>query len=713
MRWSLPAVLLTALLFPCRATAAENTDVEKAITSGVAALRKLQESDGSWAYATADSTVGSTSLAALTLLMCGADKEDRAVLSAASYVRGRSVGLAYTYSIALAILFLDKLGDPGDVPLLESLAARLVAGQNTSAGGWSYYCPVPITSEQRRLTELVSRGRLGKGDRPEPENARQQAREFQKRIGTLSTASMSAGGPLSRPDNSNTQFATLALWVSRRHGFPVDGALRAVERHFRGTQFNDGGWAYVDGMRGSIPTPTMTCAGLLGVAIGFGVSNDKAKERGATPRDPAKDAFLKAGVAALARSIDVPPERILGLDAPPVGGPGSVPDPDRPGPPGPGRGPDGMAPRPGGGAGNRGFPRRRMRNMVGIGRLYYYLWSVERVAVALNLDVIGNKDWYAWGSRIILSTQDTDGTWAGEHDLGGVDTCFALLFLKRANLANDLTALTRAPALGRVSLKAGDAARAPAAKDDRAAKPDSTDRESNDRTAPPAKEERPAKPGATDRPSDTGPAPATAKEQRPAMPAAPATAKEQRPTAPDSRAKKDAPKVASERPPASPPKVASLGDTPGAKLAETLLAMSSEKQAEEIGRLRADKGNESTEALALAAPQLVPDLRDKARQALADHEGRLQAEAIGRDLGNGNAEIRRAAALACALTEAKQFIPQLIGLLDDRESDVGRAARVALRAMTGQDFGPPANADAEDRKRAVDKWQEWWKKQPH
>jgi hypothetical protein len=490
----------------------------------------------------------------------------------------------------------------------------------------------------------------------------------------------------------------------------VDGALRAVERHFRSTQFNDGGWGYVDGeMRGSVPTPTMTCAGLLGVAVGLGVSNDKAKERGVTPRDPAKDPFLKGGLAALARSIDVPPERILGLDAPPVAGPGAAPDPDRMPDRIPGRmptrpGPDGIGPRFGGG-GNGGFRGGRRRNMVGIGRLYYYLWSVERVAVALNLDLIGNKDWYAWGSRILLSSQGEDGTWQGEHDLGGVDTCFALLFLKRANLANDLTALTRAPSLGRVSLKAGDtgASRSAAAKDERAAKPDGTDRESNDRTAPPsAKEERPAKPAATDRPSDTGPAPATAKEQRPAMPAAP-----------DSRAKRDTPKTADERAPASPRKATSLGDTPGAKLAETLLAMSSEKQAEEIGRLRGEKGNENTEALALAAPLLLPDLRDKAREALRDREGRLQAEAIGHDLGNENAEIRRAAALACALAEAKQFTPQLIGLLDDRDADVGRAARVALRAMTGQDFGPAANADAADRKAAVDKWQEWWKKQPH
>ena len=126
---------LAVLFYSCAATAADKTDVDQAVAAGVSALRRLQAADGSWAYATSDSTAGSTSLAALTLLMCGADKDDRAVTAAAGYVRGRAVSLGYTYSIALTILFLDRLGNPDDVPLLESLAARLVAGQNTSAGG--------------------------------------------------------------------------------------------------------------------------------------------------------------------------------------------------------------------------------------------------------------------------------------------------------------------------------------------------------------------------------------------------------------------------------------------------------------------------------------------------------------------------------------------------------------------------------------------------
>ena len=45
-------------------------------------------------------------------------------------------------------------------------------------------------------------------------------------------------------DNSNTQFATLALWVARRHGLPVDHALARIDSRFRHSQGADGGWGY-------------------------------------------------------------------------------------------------------------------------------------------------------------------------------------------------------------------------------------------------------------------------------------------------------------------------------------------------------------------------------------------------------------------------------------------------------------------------------------
>jgi hypothetical protein len=42
---------------------------------------------------------------------------------------------------------------------------------------------------------------------------------------------------------------------------------------------------------------------------------------------------------------------------------------------------------------------------------------------------------------------------------------------------------------------------------------------------------------------------------------------------------------------------------------------------------------------------------------------------------------------------------------------VQRAAHAALKALSGKDFGPAANADARDRARAITAWRSWWKKQ--
>jgi hypothetical protein len=74
----------------------------------------------------------------------------------------------------------------------------------------------------------------------------------------------------------------------------------------------------------------------------------------------------------------------------------------------------------------------------------YFLWSLERVAVLYDLDKIDGKDWYAWGFKELLPAQQGDGSWAAQRLCGhspAVTTSFALLFLKRANLAKDLTKL--------------------------------------------------------------------------------------------------------------------------------------------------------------------------------------------------------------------------------------------------------------------------------
>src|SRR5262249_29662865 len=73
----------------------------------------------------------------------------------------------------------------------------------------------------------------------------------------------------------------------------------------------------------------------------------------------------------------------------------------------------------------------------------YVLWSLERVAVIYRVPKIRVKDWYGGGGEIRVATQTADASWHTGRYYGQtptINTCFALLFLKRANLAKDLTA---------------------------------------------------------------------------------------------------------------------------------------------------------------------------------------------------------------------------------------------------------------------------------
>ncbi|MCC6416766.1 MAG: hypothetical protein IT429_00790, partial [Gemmataceae bacterium] len=76
------------------------------------------------------------------------------------------------------------------------------------------------------------------------------------------------------------------------------------------------------------------------------------------------------------------------------------------------------------------------------GKVYYLLWTLERMAVVYGLKTIGGKDWYRWGAEILLAHQGGDGSWSGGEytkTAPEADTCFALLFLKRSNVAPDLS----------------------------------------------------------------------------------------------------------------------------------------------------------------------------------------------------------------------------------------------------------------------------------
>jgi hypothetical protein len=158
--------------------------------------------------------------------------------------------------------------------------------------------------------------------------------------------------------------------------------------------------------------------------------------------------------------------------------------------------------------------------------------------------------------------------------------------------------------------------------------------------------------------------------------------------------------------------VTAPADEDAARLSGALVRAPAARQGDLLGRLRDGKGVAYTEALAAAIPKLPGDAQGKARAALAERLARMKAATLAKYFQDEDAEIRRAAALACAMKDAKDQVPGLIRLLSDREPLVERAAHAALKELTGQDFGPAAaGASQADRARAIAAWEAWRNKQ--
>ena len=519
-------------------------------------LKSQQVQNGTWNHP----QIGATALAGLTLLECQVPLEDPAVQKTASAVRGACVDLKQTYSLSLVILFLDRLGDPGDESFIQSMTTRLLAGQTASCG-WSYNCPlVGQHREEQRLRSLLNQRTLVGGIGPTPSPPSTEPRRTTPPLPPPVRALLQQVAYIRPPrsgklnpgdsDNSNTHFALIALWVARRHGLrlPVGGALAEAAARFRWSQYGDGSWGYKStlttpqSLLQPVPgdsSPAMTCAGLLGLGVARGASRatirvqardaltSPAKPRAtadvAVPQDPA----IRAGLLALARAIGQPAGDPTQIRPAPVYGNG--------------------------------------------GRLYYFLWSLERVAVVYGLDHIGKKDWYAWGSEILLASQDRSGGWTnGEFSQGCCDTCFALLFLRRANLATDLSHVLRGqvPDPVRVELTCGGVGN---------------------------------------------------------------------PVPPESNA-----------------------ETEVTRLGKVLVSATGSKREQALAKLREGKGPVYTEVLAQAIAWLEGQGKEKAREALAERLARMTMATLGEKLSEDDAEIRRAAALACAMREDRRHCARLI-----------------------------------------------------
>ena len=231
---------------------------------------------------------------------------------------------------------------------------------------------------------------------------------------------------LTSGDNSNTQFAVLALWMLSEAGVePSRRALERCEKHFLESQISDGGWGYspprvyvTQGKRRVVisgSSPSMTATGLATMHIfqnlmhlrdGGPCTKRRLPKGGRNPHMDRR--FDIAGRKAesdlsawFARRKQIA-ERQAAL-------------------------------------GNTARQRVAGLSM----RDLYYLYGVERVGAASGRKYFGAVDWYADGARLLLSTQNADGSWGYSYAAPRVapgqpvpprnlvETALAMLFLAK------------------------------------------------------------------------------------------------------------------------------------------------------------------------------------------------------------------------------------------------------------------------------------------
>jgi hypothetical protein len=185
-------------------------------------------------------------------------------------------------------------------------------------------------------------------------------------------------------DNSNTQFAVLALAAARAAGVAVPKeAFERCREYLKKSRNADGGWGYAANQRArSYASMTAGCAS------SFALCGDL----------PPGDARL-ADVAEIRGALDW-----LGKSFEPGANAGA----------------------------SAAFGAKKARRGDDF-YVHYWLWSLERAGATLGAAKLGGRDWYAEGARLLLSSQRDDGAWRGpESEV--VATPFALLFFARGGL---------------------------------------------------------------------------------------------------------------------------------------------------------------------------------------------------------------------------------------------------------------------------------------
>ncbi len=360
MKHRLPLLLLSAMLFASVVTVARadisGDDVRKAIANGVKYLEKQQLRDGAWPDFIGQPG-GVTALCALALLNAGVDPSEQHVEQA-----------------------LRNLASQPDLP--TTYARSLQTMVYCRANPEKYLLQIHKNMVWLQKNQLIEGPRKGAWSYP------------------------GANG-----DNSNAQFALLALYEAERvfeaghSGVHVDDRTwRLAKAYWEDCQNIDGSWGYYKGLDG---TGSMTCAGITSLII----SSDMVHQADAKA---AGDKILCCGQG------DVENDRVeramqwLGRNFRVSSNPGSVQ--------------------------SQTF-------------WLYYLYGVERAGRLTARRFIGGHDWYREGADYLLHQQGNinEGYWKGPghaEDDPLIGTSLALLFLSKGRRPVLLAKLKHGPGEG-------------------------------------------------------------------------------------------------------------------------------------------------------------------------------------------------------------------------------------------------------------------------
>ena len=332
MRTVLVMIMLGVSWFNGANTFGQNNELTPAAVSAsinqcVEFLMRRQENEGrrgSWPGHYPEYGTGQTSLVTLALLSAGQSIKQPKIVKALDFIRSNKSERTYTAALKIMVLCLAEPAK--DMNRIKEEVDWLVKCQSED-GGWGYF--------------------------------------------------QGSGGS----DESNSQFAVLALWEASKLGIPIEPRCVEKSRKYWRDQRRGDGWGY----RKDSPIGSMTCAGIVSTIVlqdaTVGMDATVKGDRIVCCGGPNDEIEIERSMQWLARNFGV--------------------------------------------TSNPNAPAYTM----------YYLYALERVGRLTGQRLIGEHDWYREGAKYLLSNQKQSigGQFRGGMSEGDEisSSAMALLFLSK------------------------------------------------------------------------------------------------------------------------------------------------------------------------------------------------------------------------------------------------------------------------------------------